>query len=106
MRLRFKLGCDGDFRLEEFGNGTARFRVLDRCVKFGFVRARNFGDKVEMAFGDGEAVSDFFKRNSSSSFEFFRNHAESTQLGGKRHGESTRVCGSEQLFWIRANAVF
>src|SRR5215470_15701685 len=73
--LRFEFGGDGYFRFEKFGDRTAGFGVLYGRVEFRFVRAGNFGNEVQMAFGDGKAVADFFEGNGGRRLELFSNHA-------------------------------
>src|SRR5208337_2701619 len=48
----------GDFRLEQFGDGTAGFRGFYGGVELGFVRAGNRRDEIEMALGNGETFAD------------------------------------------------
>ena len=73
-------GGNGDFGLEKFGNGTAGFGGFHGRVEFCLVRAGNFGDKVEMAFGDGEALAHFFKRDRGCGFKFVCDKAGASEL--------------------------
>src|SRR5262249_14369820 len=65
-----------------------------------------FCDEIEMRFGDGEAVTDFFEGNGGRGFKFFGGKAGAAELRGKRHGEAAGVGGGEKLFGIGADAAF
>src|SRR5208282_3874377 len=96
----------GDFRIVQFGDGTAGFRGFHRGVEFGFVRAGNIGDEIEMALGDGEAVSDLFERDRASGLQLRGGDSGAAELRGKSHGEAAGMRGRKQFFGIRADTVF
>src|SRR5260370_9924916 len=95
----------GNLGLEKLGNGATGFGGLDRGIEFGFVRAGDAGDEIEMALGNAEAVSDFFEADGGGGFQFLRGETGAAELRGKSHGEATGVRGAEQLLGIGANAV-
>src|SRR5712691_3999169 len=104
--LRFETGSNGNLGLEKLGNGAAGFRGLDRGIEFGFVRAGDASDEIEMALGNAEAVSHFFEADGGGGFQFLRGETGAAELRGKSHGEATGVRGGEQFFGIGAHAVF
>src|SRR5580698_6520901 len=106
MGLRVEGRADADLRFEKLGDWAAGFGGFHGGVKLGFVRARNCGDQVEVAFGDGETVANFIERNSGGRFKLLRCQSSSAELPRERHGETTRMRRSEELFRIGANAVF
>src|SRR5712692_4469425 len=104
--LRFETGSNGNLGLEKLGNGATDFRGLDRGIEFGFVRAGDASDEIELALGNAEAVSHFFEADGGGGFKFLRGETGVAELSGKGHGEATGVGGGEQLFGIGAHAVF
>jgi hypothetical protein len=104
--LCFQTCGDADFRFEQLRDGAASFSGLYGRFKFGFVRAGNFRDEVQMAFRDGKAIPDLFERNRRRRLKLAGRHTRAAQLGGKSHRKSTSVGGSQQLFGIGSNAVF
>ncbi len=96
----------GNLGLEKLGNGAAGFRGLDRGIEFGFVRAGDASDEIEMALGNAEAVSHFFEADGGGGFQFLRGETGAAELRGKSHGEATGVRGGEQLFGIGTHTVF
>src|SRR5208282_5255786 len=83
--------ADGDLGLEKSGYRATGLGAFDRGVKLGLVGARNGGDEIEVALGDGETVADFLERDGGRGFEFLRGHSCAAELCGKRHGETPRV---------------
>src|SRR5579871_825482 len=101
-----EFGGNGDLRFEEFGYGAAGFGGFNGGVKFGLVGAGDFGGEIEMAFGDGKTIADFFERNGGGGFKLFSGEAGAAELRGESHGETSRVSSSEEFFGICADAVF
>src|SRR5215813_13692813 len=77
--LLFQLCVDGDLGLEELRYGASGFCRFHRRVELGFVCAGNFGDEIEVAFGDAEAVANFVERDRSLGFELFGLESRATQ---------------------------
>src|SRR5713101_6560520 len=97
---------DGDRGLEKFRHRAARFGSLDCGVEFRPVRSGDARSQVEVAFRDGEAVGKLFKGNRHRGFELLRRESGIAELRGERHGKTPGVSRGEQLFGIRADAVF
>jgi len=98
--------ADADLCFEQFGNGAAGLGGFDGGVKFGFIRAGDGGDEVEMTLRDGEAVADFVECDSRRGFELLRGHSGAAELRGQSHRKTSGVRRSEKLFRVGADAVF
>lgn len=72
--------ADADLRFEKLGDWAAGLGGFHGGVKLGFVRARNRGDEVEMALGDGETVANFIERDSGAGFQLLRCQSTRAEL--------------------------
>jgi hypothetical protein len=60
---RFERGVQGDFRVEEFGNGAARFGVAGSRIEGGLTGAGDLGLQFEVAFGDCKTAFGLLQRD-------------------------------------------
>lgn len=102
----YKFRGHRDLGSEQFGYRASYFRSLYSTFKLVFVNIWYMGDKLWMAFRDGELALKHIDRDPGRSLKLTRSDSKPPKFRRKRHGKTGRIGCCQQLFWVCPYSMF